>query len=90
MSTTLTALRYTTGAIAGACVISLLVAVGMALYGLTLPKKISTDDKATLNKVTTFRKNQNIVNWVFGGTAIASAILMGVLYYMTMNENKSA
>jgi hypothetical protein len=90
MSTTLTALRYTTGAIVGACVISLLLAVGFAIYGLTLPKKVSTDDKATLDKVTTFRKNQNIVNWVFGGTAIASMILVGVLYYMNMNENKSA
>jgi hypothetical protein len=90
MSTTLTVLRYTTGAIVGACVISLLVAVGFAFYGLSLPKKISTNDKATLNKVTTFKNNQYIVNWVFGGTAILSAILMYVLYYMTMNENKSA
>ena len=33
MSTVLTVLRYTTGAIVGACVISLLVAVGFDFYG---------------------------------------------------------
>ena len=90
MSTTLTALRYTTGAIAGACVISLLLAVGMAFYGLTLPKKISIDDKATLNKVTTFKNNQYIVNWVFGGTAIASIILLAIIYFMAKSENNTA
>lgn len=89
MSTILTGLRYTTGAVLVTCVISLLVVVGFAIYGATLPQKISTSDKATLNKVMTFQKNQKIVNWTFGGTAIASVILIVILYFMTKPDNKT-
>jgi hypothetical protein len=90
MSTVLTGLRYTTGAIFVACVISLVVAIGYAFYGLTLPNKISTDDKATLNKVATFKKNQNIINWVFGGTAIGLVIFVAIIYFMSKYDNKTA
>jgi hypothetical protein len=90
MSTILTSLRYTTGAVIVSCIISLIVVVGFAIYGWTLPKQVSTSDKVTLNKVITFQKNQKIVNWTFGGTAIASIILIIILYFMTNSDNKTS
>ena len=90
MSTILTSLRYTTGAVIVSCIVSLIVVVGFAIYGLTLPKQVSTSDKVTLNKVITFQKNQKIVNWTFGGTAIASIILIIILYFMTNSDNKTS
>lgn len=90
MSTLLTGLRYTTGAVVIACIASLIAVVGFAIYSTTLPKQVPVSDKAAVNKMKAFENNQKIVNWTFGGTAIGSIILFIITYFMANSENKSS
>lgn len=90
MSIILTGLRYTTGAVVVACIISLIVVVGFAIYSTTLPKQVSTKDVEAINKIKTFENNQKIVNWTFAGTAIGLVVLCVITYFMSQSENKSS
>jgi len=90
MSIVLTGLRYTTGAVVIACIISLITVVVFAIQGTTMPKEVPVSDKAAVSKLKAFEKNQKIANWTFAGTLIGSIILFVITYFMAKSENKTA
>jgi high-affinity Fe2+/Pb2+ permease len=90
MSVIVTNLVYTTVALLIGCAASAIAMIVFTIQSRSIPKKIRTNDKVTLNKANALKKNNKIANWVFGGCAVGIVILMVAIYFVNKNEKKTA
>lgn len=90
MSVIITNLVYTMVVLSIGCIASMIAMIVFTIQSKSIPKKIRTDDKGTLNKSATLRKNNKIASNVFIGCGIGIVVLTAIIYFVNKHENKTA